>query len=139
MNDDLSTGAVVRSGLRVYAAVVIGGVLVSVAVALIVLSTQHLWFFADTQNAKHQVTIQQVSASAYANNPGSQQADIDAMENAIGSIDASNNPASNAADARTACKFFARIIPSVLPPGDKPWTDQNCTGSQLSATSPYNQ
>ena len=139
MNDDPSTGEVVRSGLKVFAALVIIGVLVSVAGALIVLSTQHLWFFADTQNAKHQVTIQQVSASAYANNPGSQQADIDSMENAIGSIDPSNNPAINAADARTACKFYARLAPSVEPPGDVSWTNQNCTGSQLSATSPYNQ
>lgn len=128
-----------RDGFRWFPVVVIIGILASLAIVLIVLSTQKLWFFADTQNAKHQVTIQQISASAYANNPGTQQSDIDAMENAIGSIDASNNPASNAADARTACKFYARLAPSVEPPGDVSWTNQNCTGSQLSATSPYNQ
>ena len=128
-----------RDGFRWFPVVVIIGILASLAVVLTVLSTQRLWFFADTQNAKHQVTIQQISASAYANNPGTQQADIDQMENAITSIDPSSLPATNAADARTACKFFARINPSVLPPGDKTWTDQNCLGSQLAPGSAYNQ
>ena len=128
-----------RDGFKWFPVMVVGGILVSLALVLTVLSTQKLWFFADTQNAKHQVTIQQISASAYANNPGTQQADIDQMENAITSIDPSNLAAENAADARVACKFFARINPSVLPPGDKPWTNQNCLGSQLAPGSAYNQ
>ena len=137
--NDPSPHGVMRDGFRWLPVVVILGIAASLGLAVIVLATQRIWFFADTQNAKHQVTIQQISASAYANNPGTQQSDIDQMENAISSIDPANLPATNAADARTACKFFARINPAVLPPGDKTWTSQNCEGSQLAPGSPYNQ
>lgn len=139
MSYDPKPHDVMREGFKWLPVVVILGIAASLGLAVIVLASQKLWFFADTQNAKHQVTIQQISASAYANNPGTQQADIDSMENAIGSISTANLPATNAADARDACTFFARINPAVLPPGDKPWTDQNCLGSQLAPGSPYNQ
>lgn len=117
----------------IFAALTVGGILALITVF------QPWAQKIDTSNAKHQVTIQQISASAYANNPGTQQADIDQMESAIGQIDPANLPATNAADARVACKYFARINPAVLPPGDKPWTDQNCLGSQLAPGSQYNQ
>lgn len=90
----------------------------------------------DTSNARHQVAINQISASAYNNNVGVQQADIQQMETAIADINA-NDPAHASADARTACSWASKIIS--IPPGDKGWVAANCLAGGLSPGSQYNQ
>jgi len=91
-------------------------------------------FFVDTANQHHQVKVKQIQASAYNNNIGVQQSDIQAMETAIGDIDESD-PAHAAADARTACSWASKIIS--IPPGDKSWVTANCLVGNLSPSSKY--
>jgi|SRR6185369_17330040 len=91
-------------------------------------------FFVDTANQHHQVKVKQIQASAYNNNIGVQQSDIQAMETAIGDIDESD-PAHAAADARTACSWASKIIS--IPPGDKSWVAANCLAGNLSPSSKY--
>lgn len=130
-------GEAYRKGFPWVPVILIGGFVIVGIIFLLITIFQPWAQKIDTSNAKHQVAIQQISASAYANNPGAQQADIDAMENAMGSISSGNSPATNAFDAGQACKFFARILPAALPPGDQSWTSTNCAGSQVKPGSPY--
>ena len=133
---DPSPHSVMREGFRWFPVVVVIGILASLAIVLTVLATQKLWFFADTQNAKHQVTIQQISASAYQDNPGSQASWISQGETAFqDASDAGTGTANAAGDARLACEDFAKV--NIIPPGDKTLVAQNCDGPVLSATSPY--
>jgi hypothetical protein len=90
----------------------------------------------DTSNAKHQVAIQQISASAYQNGPGTQQAWISSGEAAFQAAqDAGAGTPNAAGDAREACKDFAQV--NQIPAGDKPLVAQNCDGPLVSASSPY--
>lgn len=133
---DLQPHDVMRESGRWFPVVVVIGILASVAIVLVVLSTQKLWFFADTQNAKHQVTIQQISASAYQDNPGSQASWISQGEQAFQQAsDAGAGTANAAGDARQACEAFAKV--NIIPAGDKSLVTQNCNGPVLSPNSPY--
>lgn len=85
------------------------------------------WWFTE-----HDVTRQN---QVYQNSYPAQQADIDAMQNAIGAIASAADQAQANADAQEACQYAAKITD--MPPADAPWVSRNCEAGAVASGSQY--
>ena len=72
----------------------------------------------------------------YQNSYGTQQSDIQSMEQAVQAITGAVDHAQVLGDVNTACAAGARV--NRLPPGDASWYAANCSGPAISPSSHYN-
>ncbi len=84
------------------------------------------WFKAHDVNRQNDI---------YQHSYGTQQADIDAMQRAIGAIPSAADKAQANADAQEACSYAAQI--TIMPPGDKSWVAANCLAGAVAPGSQY--
>lgn len=103
------------------ALIILGGVIVVVCWAA------GWWMFE--QNVKHENNV-------YQNSYGTQQSDIQSMEQAVQAIPGAVDHAQVLGDVNTACAAGARV--NQLPPGDASWYAANCSGPAISPSSQYN-
>ncbi len=128
MYDDVTPHEVMRETGRWFpAAVVVAVAVVVLGLIVTFICWQAGWWFAQ-HNADRQNRV-------YQNSYGTQQADIDTMQNAIGAITSASGPAQAKADANEACQYAAKI--TIMPPGDVDWVAQNCLAGAVAPGSQY--
>ena len=126
--NDITPGQVYRETGRWFGPVLVAAVAVLViGIVLTFIGWQVGWWFtAHNVNRQNQV---------YQGSYGTQQSDIDTMQNAIGAIASASGPAQERADANEACQYAAKI--TIMPPGDKGWVAQNCLAGAVAPGSQY--
>lgn len=102
-------------------------VVIVLGIVITIIGAKAHWWLVN-YNVNHQNQV-------YQNSYGTQQADIQSMEDAIGGIPSAVDPAQATADTLSACKYAAKI--TSMPPGDASWVAVNCDGPAISQSSQY--
>ena len=128
--NDITPGSVYRETGRWFGPVLVAAIAVFVIGAILTIAGWQLGWWFTARNAARQNQVYQGSYAV-------QQADIDAMQNAIGAIASADDPAQARADAAEACQYAAKI--TIMPPGDKDWAAQNCLAGAVAPGSQYSK
>lgn len=126
--NDITPGSVYRETGRWFGPVLVAAIAVFVIGAILTIAGWQLGWWFTAHNVARQNQVYQGSYAV-------QQADIDAMQNAIGAITSAVDQAQARADANEACQYAAKI--TIMPPGDQDWVTQNCLAGAVAPGSQY--